>query len=399
MRRRLRFDRLELAGSLGDLGTLLPLAIGMIVINGLEPTGLFVVIGLFYILAGLYFGVPTPVQPMKVISAYAIAAGLSASQITGAGLLMGLLLLVIGGTGIITFVGRYIPKSTVRGVQLATGTLLMSQGVRLMVGSTQFQLLHHAVEPYMTVQNVGPIPIGIIIGIGGGILTLFLLDNKRVPAGLFIVLAGLGLGLFWGTHKGFETMRIGINLPEMLPFGLPSSTDFTYVLLALVLPQLPMTIGNAVIANADLSQEYFGDESQRVTGRALCISMGLVNLVSSLFGGMPLCHGAGGLAAHYRFGARTAGSNVIIGLLFVLLALLLGSHIVAIVYLLPMSVLGVLLVFAGGQLALTIIDLMNRKDLFVVLIMLGITLATNLAAGFAAGIILAYLLQSEKLSV
>jgi SulP family sulfate permease len=127
--------------------------------------------------------------------------------------------------------------------------------------------------------------------------------------------------------------------------------------------------------------------------------MGLVNLVSSLFGGMPLCHGAGGLAAHYRFGARTAGSNVIIGMLFVLLALLLGSHIVAIVYLLPMSVLGVLLVFAGGQLALTIIDLMNRKDLFVVLIMLGITLATNLAAGFAAGIILAYLLRSEKLSV
>ncbi len=399
MRRRLRFDRLEFAGSLGDLGTLLPLAIGMIVINGLEPTGLFVVIGLFYILAGIYFGVPTPVQPMKVISAYAIAAGLSASQITGAGLLIGLFLLIIGGTGIITVIGRYIPKSVVRGVQLATGTLLMSQGVRLMVGSTQFQLLHNAVEPYMTAQNVGPIPIGIIIGIGGGLLTMFLLDNKRVPAGLFIVLTGLALGLIWGTHEGFETMRIGINLPELLPFGLPSSVDLTYVLLVLVLPQLPMTIGNAVIANADLSQEYFGADSKRVTGRALCISMGLVNLVSSLFGGMPLCHGAGGLAAHYRFGARTAGSNVIIGLLFVLLAVLLGSHIVAIVYLLPMSVLGVLLVFAGGQLALTIIDLMNRKDLFVVLIMLGITLATNLAAGFGAGITLAYILRSEKLSV
>jgi SulP family sulfate permease len=399
MRRRFRFDRLEIAGSLGDLGTLLPLAIGMIVINGLEPTGLFVVIGLFYILAGIYFGVPTPVQPMKVISAYAIAAGLSASQITGAGLLIGLFLLIIGGTGIITVIGRYIPKSVVRGVQLATGTMLMSQGVKLMVGTTQFQLLGQAAEPYLTLQNVGPIPIGIIIGIGGGLLTMFLLDNKRVPAGLFIVLTGLGLGLLWGTHEGFETMRIGINLPGLLPFGLPSSVDLTYVLLVLVLPQLPMTIGNAVIANADLSQEYFGADSKRVTGRALCISMGLVNLVSSLFGGMPLCHGAGGLAAHYRFGARTAGSNVIIGLLFVLLAVLLGSHIVAIVYLLPMSVLGVLLVFAGSQLALTIIDLMNRKDLFVVLIMLGITLATNLAAGFAVGIILAYILRSEKLSV
>ena len=161
----------------------------------------------------------------------------------------------------------------------------------------------------------------------------------------------------------------------------------------------PGEVGNAVIADADLSREYFGEESRRVTHRGLCLSMACGNLLSFLLGGMPLCHGAGGLAAHFRFGARTAGSNLMIGAIFTALAILLGRHCLAIIYLLPLSVLGVLLLFAGSQLALTILDLKNRKELFVCLIMLGITLATNLAAGFIAGIAVAYLLKFEKLDV
>jgi SulP family sulfate permease len=160
-----------------------------------------------------------------------------------------------------------------------------------------------------------------------------------------------------------------------------------------------MTIGNAVIAYADLSEEYFGEASKKVTYRASCISMGLANLLSFLVGGMPLCHGAGGLAAHYRFGARTAGSNLMIGLVFIVLAVLLGRHALSVIYLMPMAVLGVLLLFAGSQLALTIIDMKERKDLFVVLVMLGITLAANLAVGFIVGIAVAYALKSERLTV
>ena len=160
-----------------------------------------------------------------------------------------------------------------------------------------------------------------------------------------------------------------------------------------------MTLGNAVIANADLSRQYFGENSKRVTYRALCVSMGLANFFSFLVGGMPLCHGAGGLAAHYRFGARTAGSNLMIGLIFVALAILLGIHALAIVYLVPMSVLGIMLIFAGSQLALTIIDMTERKDLFVALVMLGITLGSNLAVAFVVGIVMGHALKSEKLTV
>jgi len=394
-----RFDRMEIAGSLGDMGTLLPIAIGMILINGLSPTGMFFSIGIFYILSGMYYGITVPVQPMKVIGAYAIATAMTPSQVLASSALMGLFLLIIGGTNAITVIGKYTPKPVVRGVQISTGTLLMAQGVKFMIGSSKFQMARQMAEPYLTIQHIGPIPVGIVIGIIGGVLTLLLLENRKFPAGLVVILSGIFLGLVLGTHEGFDKLNIGIYFPKWLPFGFPTGVDFTFAFFALVLPQLPMTIGNAVIANADLSHEYFGKDSQKVTYRSLTISMALANLLSFVMGGMPLCHGAGGLAAHYRFGARTAGSNLMVGILFLALAFFLGIHALSVVYLLPMAILGVLLIFAGGQLALTVIDMKTRKDLFVSLLILGITLASNLAAGFLAGIVVAYVLKSEKLNV
>lgn len=393
------FNRLEFAGSLGDLGTLLPLAIGMIMVNGLDPSGLFFSVGLFYIFTGIYFGITTPVQPMKVIGAYAIATAMTPHQIMASGIFMGACLLFIGATGAITLIGKYIPKAAVRGVQLSTGTLLMAEGVKLMIGNARLQVLHQVAEPYLTVQQIGPVPMGLAIGVGGALLTLLLLENKRMPAGLMIVGVGILIGLVMGTRQGLGDIRPGFYLPAILPLGFPQGADFTFALLALVVPQMPMTLGNAVIADMDLSINYFGDAARRVTGRALCISMALGNFLSALFGGMPVCHGAGGLAAHYRFGARSAGSNLMIGAVFVFFTLVLGNRILTLFNLIPMAILGVLLLFAGSQLALTILDIRERKEMFVVVTILGITLASNLAAGFIVGIVLAYLLRSPKLTV
>ena len=395
----IKFNRMELAGSLGDLGTLLPLAIGMILINGLNPTGLILVVGLFYIFSGLYFKVTCPVEPMKVIGAYAVATGITALQIQASCLWVFLFLIIIGGTGIITVVGRYIPLPVIRGVQLSTGVLLISQGVRLMLGTSKFQVLRQVAEPYLIIQKIGWLPLGLIIGLLLGFLTLLLLENRRLPAALVVVGVGLLVGILIGTREGLDQIQIGINLPKMLPFGLPSGADFSFALLVLVLPQMPMTLGNAVIANADLSIQYFPQEGRRVTYRGLCISMALGNLLSFFLGGMPMCHGAGGLASRYRFGARTAGSNLIIGTLFLTLALFLGSHSLAILYMLPMAALGVLLIFAGAQLALTLLDMQTRKDLFVPILVLGVTLASNLAGGFLTGIAVAYLLKWKRVSI
>ncbi len=393
------FNRKELAGSLGDLGTILPLAMGMILVNGLSASGLFFSVGLFYILTGIYFKVTVPVQPMKVIGAYAIATAMTSQQILASSVLMGVFLLICGLTGAINIIGKYTPKAVIRGVQLSTGTLLMSQAVKMMIGTSKFQQMHHLAEPYLKFQSLGPIPIGMIMGIAAGFLTLYFLDNKKLPAGLIVVLIGLLVGILIGTGEGMSQLRLGIYLPDILRFTMPVKADFMFAAFALVLPQIPMTIGNAVIANADLSKEYFGETSQKVTYSGLCISMALGNFLSFIFAGMPLCHGAGGLAAHYRFGARTAGSNLMIGLILILLVLFFKEGILAIVYLIPMAFLGVLLLFAGSQLALTILDIRDRKDMFIIVIMLGITLATNLSYAFIIGCILAYMLKSKRLAV
>lgn len=394
-----RFNRMELAGSLGDLGTLLPIAIAMILINGLNPLGLFLSIGIFFIVSGIYFNITVPVQPMKVIGAYAIATSLSAEQILASSLLMGLFLLIVGITGAIDLIRKATPHSVIRGVQLSTGALLMTGGLKFIMGTSRLQKLQEAVEPYLSFQALGPIPISLVIGSVAASFTLFLLDNKKFPAGLVIVLGGIATGLALGARIDFGSQDIGFHLPQLFAFGLPGKIDFTFALFALVLPQIPMTLGNAVLAYTDLSKEYFGERSKKVTNRKACVSMGLANLMSFCLGGMPLCHGAGGLAAHYRFGARTAGSNLIIGLIFVILALLLGNNVISVFNLLPMAVLGVLLLFAGSQLTLTILDLKARKDLFVATLILGITLACNLAAGFIVGMIVAQILKWKKLSV
>ena len=395
----IKFNRTELAGSLGDLGTILPLAIGMILINGLNPTGLIMGVGLFYVFSGLYFKVTAPVEPMKVIGAYAVATGITATQIQASCLWIFIFLIIIGGTGIITLAGRYIPKPVIRGVQLSTGVLLVSQGVRLMLGTSRFQELSQTAEPYLSVQTMGWLPIGLIIGLVLGLLALLLLENRRLPAALVVVGTGLLIGIVLGTGKGLHQMQIGVYLPKLFPYGFPSSTDFSFALLVLVLPQMPMTLGNAVIANADLSIQYFPQDGRRVTHQALCISMALGNLLSFILGGMPMCHGAGGLASRYRFGARTAGSNLIIGAIFLMMALFLGFHSLAVIYMLPMAALGVLLLFAGAQLTLPLLDMQTRKDLFVPILILGTTMASNLAAGFLTGIAVAYILKSKKFSV
>ena len=383
------FNRVEFSGSLGDLGALLPIAIAMIVLNGLNATNVMVTVGLFYIIAGLYFKVPVPVQPMKVIGAYAIAVGLTPTQVIASSLWMGLFVLFLGTTGLIHIIGKYTPKSTIRGVQLGVGIILMGKGLGFMIEP----------DPNLVVQFIGPINTGIILGIIGMALTLLLLENRKIPAAVLVVFGGILLGLFIGKPIKLEDLKIGFHLPRFFPYGMPSWSDMIWVLPVLVLPQIPMTIGNAILSNTDVMHEYFGQRAHRASYRSIANSQGIADIISFVWGGIPMCHGAGGLAAMYRFGARTAAANLMIGGIFVLLGLFFGQNALHILNLLPLSILGVLLVFAGAQLALMIRDLTERKDLFVALIMLGITLTTNLAAAFVCGIIIAYALKSEKVNV
>ncbi|WP_419785030.1 putative sulfate/molybdate transporter [Pseudodesulfovibrio sp.] len=394
----IRLNRYELAGSLGDLGVLLPMAAGLIMVNGMAPQRLFLGVGLFYIAAGLYFRTTVPVQPMKVISSMAIAMALPKEQIFVAGLLMGVMLLIIGLTGTMARLARYIPRPVVRGVQLSTGLLLMAQGARFAMGTSSFQIANHAAEPFLAVQTLGPVPLNWLLAAVAFVATFFLLDSRKVPAALVVVAFGVATGIIL-SNGGGEPFEEASALPAFLPEGLPSLATFSTALFVLALPQLPMTLGNAVVANADLAQELFGKDAVKTTNRSLCLSMGLANIGSFLIGGMPMCHGAGGLATHYRFGARSSGSNLFIGVVFAGLALLLGEQSGVIARMIPMSVLGVLLFFGGGQLALTVQDMKERSDLFVCLSIAAVTLASNLALGYVVGAAIHWALKSGRVQV
>ena len=295
----------------------------------------------------------------------------------------------LGTTGLIHLIARYTPKSTIRGVQLGVGIILMSKGLNFMIKP----------DPHLAIQTIGAVNTGIILGIAGLIMTFLLLDNRKIPAAVLVVLSGIAVGLFIGKPVKWEELKIGFHLPRLFPYGLPSWSDILWVLPVLVLPQIPMTIGNAILSNTDVMHEYFGEKAQRASYRSIANSQGIAGIFSFVLGGIPMCHGAGGLAAMYRFGARTAAANVMIGFIFVALAILFGQNALIILNLLPLSLLGVLLVFAGAQLALMVNDLTQRKDLFVALVMLAITLTVNLAVAFLCGIVIAYVLKSERVSV
>ncbi len=385
------FGRMEFAGSLGDLGTLIPLSIALIVINGLNATAVFLMVGLFYIGAGLYYKLPIPVQPLKVVSAIAIASQMDAATIAASGYLMGVILLFIATTGIVDSLARLFTKPIVRGIQLGLGFILISKGMAF-IGKDE--LLINGAKGSAVIWNVSQ---NTLVGVLGVLLVILLLTNKRLPAAIAVILFGLVVSALSGAVGGVS-FSIGF---EPISLFLPDQAVLLNALVLLVIPQIPLTVGNAIMGTADTARSLFGEEkAKRSTFRSLGTSMGLANIGTGAVMGMPLCHGAGGLAAHYRFGARTGGSSLMIGAIFVVIAVVFGKMAISLLSLIPNSILGVLLLFAGLELAMLIRDITEKKDFFVAFFIAGIALATtNMGIAFIAGMILLYIIDLAKVEI
>ena len=383
---------MELAGSLGDLGTLLPIVIGMILINRLSPTTVFLAFGLFYLMTGFYYRLPIPVQPLKAVGAIAIAYPnqITESVIGAGGILFGALLLVLSITGTVDRLAKLFTQPVVRGIQLALGLIFLKKGIELIVTQKVFLSgVNGRLSEY---------PINLVMGFMVFALVLILLDNRKLPAALaalvFGIIAGLALGGFQGESISIGPTRIGLILPSL--------HDFWTAFIMLILPQVPLTIGNACVGTSDMCRSVFPDSPllSRTTAGRFALTMGLANLPAGLFGAVPMCHGTGGLAAHYRFGARTGGAPVIIGVFFVVLALALGDLGLAILALLPNSVLGVLLIFAGLELCPLVRSLQSNEEYFVALLIAGIALAVpNMAWAFGIGIAVDLFLRKTKTKI
>jgi len=318
----------DATGALADLGVFVPLAAALILVNGLDAGALFVCAGLLVLGAGLAFKIPFPVQPLKALTAVAIARELSPDVIHAAGLELAAFLLVLSIGHVADVVARVFVKPVVRALQLGVGVLLVITAVKLVADPPE-------------VFSAPPSPWPLILALAAFVGVAVAAHRRSYVVALVLFAGGL-VATITGTQPDLSSPAL--TLPSV---HLPPSSAFGTAFLLLVIPQLPLTFGNAVVAVNDLAHEYFGPAARRVTPSRVCLSAGIGNTLSALLGGMPMCHGAGGLTAHVRLGARTARMNLWLGGVFLALGLFFAAQIPVILGVLPVSVLAAFLAYAG----------------------------------------------------
>ncbi len=321
-----RFTLLELSGGMGDLGTFLPLVVATAAACRMDMGMILVCAGVMNMVTGLLLRQPIPVQPMKAIAAVAITEALTRGEVAAAGLVMGALMLALALTGLMDAINRVVPREVVMGIQIGVGLKLAAKGVGWL----------------LDLPLAGADSVFMALAVGG---VLLLLLWRKWPAALLVFLFGMVL--------------LAVARPEVyagLTGGLPSVAliwpgggDWLGGLIKAALPQAPLTVLNSVVAVCALSAAYF--PAQGVPPARMAASVGLMNLLCAPLGGVPMCHGSGGLAAQYAFGARTGGSVVMLGTAKAAAGLALGSSLGQLVHAYPAAVLAPLLVLAGVELA------------------------------------------------
>ncbi len=376
--RQLKLGISEVGGSLGDLATFLPLAAGLITVNGVNPTSLFLAAGLLYVAAGLYYGLPIPVQPLKATSAIAIALAVPKEAVSAAAFWAGALFLFLSLFRLDRHLGKIVTRPVVRGIQLGLAVMLVRAGLGGVFGPW---------EPSFPLSGIPSWLPGAVVGAAVTAVVLLSREGQRYPATLVVIPFGVIAGGLATSAWLPGRFAAGWIRPDI---GLPLGADPYTVFVVRLLPQIPHTLANSVAATSDAAAGYSGRRAARVTPRRLAATLGIGNLLAGLIGGMPLCHGSGGVTAHYRFGARTGGANLFIGTAFVAVALFFGRSVAEASRLLPSAVLGALLVYVGVQHARLVRDVVGcPRELAVAACIGAVTLATgNLAAAFVAGIVL-----------
>ena len=286
----------ELAGALGDLGTFLPLTIGAILVGGLPAGSVLVAFGLAYGLTAAVYRAPIPVQPMKVVGAVLITTAPASDVVIAGGLILGAAFLALGSSSALQRLAQRIPDIVIAALQAGLG---------LSLAWTALELL--APSPW----------VGLAFVVIAGTL---LLARPGWPTAI-VVLALAALSAPWlGDIPTEPVAASGLATPS-----LPGLDALVTGLVLIALPQFPLTVTNAVMVTARAGRQYF-PHAQRLDIRHLALTTGVLNLATAPFGALPMCHGAGGVAAHYRFGARTALAPAALGGVLLLLGLLAAGE-------------------------------------------------------------------------
>lgn len=367
------FDRREWSGAVADLGVLVPITVALIVSNGLAPTAVLLPPALLYLLSAFRYRLPVPVQPLKAFGAIAIAMGLGVDEIAAGAVMMGVIFVFLGMTGLLDRVALIFPRAVIRGVQIAVGLLFLKVAWGLVADPpSSFKV--------PDVSTWWLVAAGLLVGIVAWV-------GRRRGTGLLVVVVGLVVA----TVTGWSDLGFG---PSAVPLPVFSMEAFVAASTALVLPQVPLTFANSCLAPADAARVYFGEEAaRRVTPSRLASSLGAADLFAGAIGGMPVCHGAGGMTAHRSFGARTGGAPFIMGSVLLVLAVALGSGLAGVLSHFPVSVLAGLLAVAGLLHVALSRDLRARSDWIVAVIVGVLGLVGQLALGLVIGLGLAWVLD------
>lgn len=317
-----RFDLREINGALGDIGTLLPLMIGAIALVGLSASNVLLCFGVFYIATGLIYRLPIPVQPMKAIAAVALVGGVTPDAVALSGVLIGLALLVLGASGLIDRIARLVPQSVLSGLQLGLGLALAWIAVGLMKD-----------QVFVGLVSLGVAAAALRFGAHAAIAT---------------ILCGVALGVFL---QDSGLTALSAQSAQDGQAAVPALTDLRIAMTNLALPQLALTLTNAVFLTALVARDSFGPRAGHVTPRKLCLTSGAANLFLAPLGALPMCHGAGGVAAHHRFGARSGGAPIMLGAALLVFALLPDQLRQIALTAIPAATLGALLLIASVELA------------------------------------------------
>jgi predicted benzoate:H+ symporter BenE len=316
----------EVSGACGDFGTFIPHVIGAITVAGLAPTGVLLGFGLFLVSTGLFYGLPLPVQPMKAVSAVILTGGLRPGEVAAAGMIVGAVLLLLGTTGLISRLARVIPQLVSAGLQLGLGLLMGVLGLKLMLET-----------PWIGFPALA---------------ALFLLGRiPRFPSAPIVLITAAIIG--WITASSTAPAHAVVAPPSGLHLVIPTWTEVWRSLGIAVLPQLSLTLINAVIVTASLSRQLFPEKGEVASERNLALSSGLANVLLCPFGAMPMCHGAGGLQAQYRFGGRTGLTPIIFGAVLLVLAVGFADRATGVFAVIPIGAVGALLILAGTDLAIS----------------------------------------------
>jgi len=381
--RYLRLDRWELAGAFGDLGTFIPVAIALVTLCSVNLSSLLVTSGLLYIIAGFYYGIPMPVQPLKVFAAIAIGSSLSSDLISAGAVTTGIILVILAASGIIKLLGKIFPQPVIGGIQFAVGLILIKAAVRLIL---QDEISPGGPVAHLTVAGM-MFPAGIAVALVCSIMLILLNKGTRLPSLIIVLATGIAIGIFYNKDDTFLFREMGPDLRLTFPAAWKSFADSFFLL---VLPQLPVTLGNSIVATRDLSLRLFGDRGAKARDRSLAFSLGISNIAIGLLNGMPVCHGCGGLTAHYSFGARTGGATIVLGSIFLLLGIIFGNAALPILAVIPWSVLGVMLFAVGVSQSFLIRELRGWNFLLAFSIGIAGVFSTNVSIPFIAGLIVYY---------